>query len=205
MRIVFHGENAASFSDGIVELIAPGAEIALLPEPLATEAQRATFAAAEVIIGTQFNADLPRPQRLRLYHVPGAGYDAVDLAALPDAAVVCNCFGHEAAIAEYAMAALLLRQVPLADADRRLRQGDWAYWAGAAARVHASSPAGPSACSASGISARPLRRGRGRSACASTPRTAASSATRRWPTGPSCCPSYRRSGDRPISSWFRCL
>ena len=34
------------------------------------------------------------------------------------------------------MAALLIRHVPLADADRRLRQGDWAYWAGALERIH---------------------------------------------------------------------
>jgi phosphoglycerate dehydrogenase-like enzyme len=68
--------------------------------------------------------------------VPGAGYDQVDLAALPVGTVVCNCFGHEQAIAEYVMAALLARHVPLADADRRLRQADWSYWAGAADRVH---------------------------------------------------------------------
>jgi phosphoglycerate dehydrogenase-like enzyme len=49
---------------------------------------------------------------------------------------VCNCFGHEQAIAEYVMSALLARAIPLADADQRLRQGDWAYWAGAPERVH---------------------------------------------------------------------
>jgi phosphoglycerate dehydrogenase-like enzyme len=31
---------------------------------------------------------------------------------------------------------LLARHLPLADADRRLRAGDWAYWAGAPERVH---------------------------------------------------------------------
>jgi phosphoglycerate dehydrogenase-like enzyme len=34
------------------------------------------------------------------------------------------------------MAALLARHVPLADADRRPRKGDWAYWAGSPERVH---------------------------------------------------------------------
>ena len=76
------------------------------------------------------------PRGLKLFHVPGAGYDSVDLDALPPQAIVCNCFGHEQAIAEYVMAALLARHVPLADADRRLRERDWAYWAGAADRVH---------------------------------------------------------------------
>ncbi len=136
MRIVFHGENAASFSDGFAALVGEAAEVAILPDALQTAAERDAFTGADVIIGTRFNASLPRPERLRLFHVPGAGYDAVDLDALPPGAVVCNCFGHEQAIAEYVMAALLQRQIPLADADRRLRQGDWTYWAGAPERTH---------------------------------------------------------------------
>ena len=136
MRIVFHGENAASFSEGFAGLVDGGAEIVLLPDALATDDDRAAYEAAEVIVGVRYGADLPRPAALKLFQVPGAGYDAVDLAQVPDTAVVCNCFGHEAAIAEYVMAALLLRHVPLDDADRRLRQGEWAYWAGTPARAH---------------------------------------------------------------------
>jgi phosphoglycerate dehydrogenase-like enzyme len=136
MRIVFHGQNAAAFSDGFAALAGEGADVVILPDILAADADREAFATAEVIIGTRFDASLPRPRALRLFHVPGAGYDAVDLDALPAGVAVCNCFGHEHAIAEYVLAALLQRYVPLADADRRLRQGDWAYWAGAPERVH---------------------------------------------------------------------
>ena len=136
IRIVFHGENAAAFSDGLADLLDMSSEIAVLPDALDSPADRAAYAGAEAVIGSRYHAALPRPDALRLFQVPGAGYDAVDLAALPDTAVVCNCFGHEQAIAEYVMAALLARTVPLADADARLRRGDWAYWAGAADRVH---------------------------------------------------------------------
>jgi len=62
--------------------------------------------------------------------VPGAGYDGIDLRALPAATALCNVFGHENAIAEYVMTALLSRHVPLAEADAQLRAGDWHYWAG---------------------------------------------------------------------------
>lgn len=136
MRIVFHGDNAAAFSQGFAELLDDQAEITLLPDVLESRAEQDAFQAAEVIIGNRFNGTLPRPEDLRLFHLPAAGYDAVDFAALPAGVVVCNCFGHEPAIAEYVMAALLQRAVPLADADRRLRQGEWAYWAGASARTH---------------------------------------------------------------------
>src|SRR5262245_6054830 len=136
MRIVFHGENAASFSQGFAQLVGDVRNIDILPDVLASRDDELKYAEADVIIGVRFGPDLPRPRHLQLFHVPGAGYDAVDFDALPASAVVCNCFGHEQAIAEYVMAALLHRHVPLLDADRRLRRGEWAYWAGAPDRVH---------------------------------------------------------------------
>ena len=136
MHIVFHGANAGAFSDGFAALLGEPATITTLPDVLATSAQRDDYAQADVIVGIRFDAALPRPSRLRLFHLPAAGYDAVDFAAIPPGAVVCNCFGHETAIAEYVMAALLQRCVPLADADHWLRQGEWRYWGGSPQRAH---------------------------------------------------------------------
>lgn len=136
MRIVFHGANAASFSKDFGRLVGDGAHIRVLPDLLTSSADRQEYAEAETIVSGKFNESLPRPESLRLFHVPGAGYDAVDLDALPGSAIVCNCFGHEQAIAEYVMAALLARHIPLVDADQKLRRGDWAYWAGAPDRTH---------------------------------------------------------------------
>jgi phosphoglycerate dehydrogenase-like enzyme len=136
MRIVFHGENAASFSEQFDRLLGEPAEIRLVPDDLSVPADREAYVQADAIVGVKFAKDTPRPVNLQLFHVPGAGYDAVDLAAVPPSAVVCNCFGHEQAIAEYVMAALLGRHVPLADADTKLRQGAWAYSSGSLARLH---------------------------------------------------------------------
>jgi phosphoglycerate dehydrogenase-like enzyme len=136
MRIVFHGENAASFSHDFQRLVGEVAQISVLPDVLTDPAHAQTYVAADVIVGAAFSNDLPQPRQLQLFHVPGAGYDAVDLDAIPDSAVVCNCFGHEQAIAEYVMAALLERHVPLAAADRHLRQGNWTYASGSPERVH---------------------------------------------------------------------
>jgi phosphoglycerate dehydrogenase-like enzyme len=136
MRIVFHGENAASFSHDFQRLVGEAAQISVLPDVLTDRSHSQTYVAADVIVGARFSGDLPQPPELQLFHVPGAGYDAVDLDAIPDSAVVCNCFGHEQAIAEYVMAALLQRHVPLADADRQLRQGNWTYASGSPERVH---------------------------------------------------------------------
>ena len=137
MLIVFHGANAASFSDDFQRLVGGGAHVAVLPDALIEPVHVEAYVGADVIVSNRFSDALPQPRRLQLFHVPGAGAaDAVDLDAIPDSAVVCNCFGHETAIAEYVMAALLQRYVPLADADRHLRQGQWTYAAGAPERLH---------------------------------------------------------------------
>tara|TARA_R110000751_G_scaffold96505_4_gene188304 strand:- start:2465 stop:3448 length:984 start_codon:yes stop_codon:yes gene_type:complete len=130
VKIVFHGENAATFHPGFAEALDRQHDLVLLPDNLESDAARDDYCTADVIIGIKFDRDTPKPRNLKLYQVPGAGYDGIDVLELPAGAFLCNCFGHENAITEYVMAALLSRHVPLVDADRRLRQGDWKYWAG---------------------------------------------------------------------------
>jgi hypothetical protein len=93
VRIVFHGEGAGAFTAGLSDLLQGAAEIAIFPDRLVSETDRRTYAAADVLVGFRFDDTLPRPEGLALLHVPGAGYDLIDLDAVPDAAVVCNRFG----------------------------------------------------------------------------------------------------------------
>lgn len=130
MKIVFHGANAQTFREGLEPLLEEAHDIAVVPDDLSGEAARAAYLAADIIVGVKYTSTTAVPPELKLYQVPGAGYDGIDLATLPAGVALCNCFGHENAIAEYVMAALLARHVPLADADKRLRSGDWKYWAG---------------------------------------------------------------------------
>ncbi|ALA19020.1 MULTISPECIES: 2-hydroxyacid dehydrogenase [unclassified Chelatococcus] len=130
MKIVFHGDNARNFRDGFEAMLADAHDIVALSDALAGEGERDHFRTADVIVGIRLDASMPRPERLRLYHAPSAGTDMIDRSLLPAGAALCNCFGHEHAIAEYVMTALLLRHVPIPEADRQLRQGDWSYWAG---------------------------------------------------------------------------
>jgi phosphoglycerate dehydrogenase-like enzyme len=135
LKIVFHGENAGAFHPGFADLLDGNCNVTALPDRL-SEDQRETYRTADIVIATRFSANLPQPKDLRLFLVPGAGYDAVDFDALPAQAAICNCFGHEDAIAEYVMATILQRAIPLAAADHDLRQGKWTHWAGAADRAH---------------------------------------------------------------------
>lgn len=128
MKIVFYGINAAAFEPGLSEQLEMAHEIAVISDGADAPGEAEALAAADVVVGVHLKG--AGVQSARLFQLPAAGYDLVDMAALPAGCAVCNAFGHENAIAEYVMSALLSRHVPLADADARLRHGDWHYWAG---------------------------------------------------------------------------
>ena len=131
LNIVFHGQNASQFRAGLEPLLGGSHVILSLSDALDQEGERQHFERADVVVGIRLNADMPRPRNLKLYHAPAAGTDAIDPSCLPAQSSLCNCFGHEDAISEYVMAALLARHVPLARADADLRQQRWTYWAAA--------------------------------------------------------------------------
>jgi len=130
IKIAFHGENAANFRQGFEALVDARHQIVDLSDALSGPGERTHYATADVIVGIKLNSELPEPSGVKLFHAPSAGTDAIDTSLLPPAAVLCNCFGHEDAIAEYVMTALLQRHVPLAQADADLRGQRWTYWAG---------------------------------------------------------------------------
>ena len=131
MKIVFHGTNAGTFLPGFAERLGGRHEIVGVPDIPTEPTDIEAFAAAEVLVGIRLDGSLPKPERLRLYHAPAAGIDAIDRGCLPPGVPLCNAPGHEQAIAEYVFAALLQRYHPLRQADSELRQGKWSsFWAG---------------------------------------------------------------------------
>lgn len=66
-----------------------------------------------------------RAKRLRLVQVPGAGTDAIAVEALPPGAHLANVYGHETAIAEYALGAMIALTRDLLPLDAALRRGEW--------------------------------------------------------------------------------
>lgn len=135
-KIIFHGVNAGAFANGFEELLKAKADITVVPDEFTTDAERRAYASADVVVSFLFNRKLPRPEHLLLLQIPGAGFDSIEFDALPPSTVVCNCFEHEQAIAEYVLAALLVRQIPIFESDRLLRTGDWGYRGGPAATIH---------------------------------------------------------------------
>jgi phosphoglycerate dehydrogenase-like enzyme len=130
LKIVFHGDNARNFRPGIESLLHHTHQIVTVSQGLDLAGEQEHFETADVLVGVALNAHMPRPVNLRLLQAPAAGTDGISRNCLPPQAQLANCFGHENAIAEYVMAALLMRHVPLQQADQALRQGEWRYFAG---------------------------------------------------------------------------
>ena len=74
MKIVFHGMNAGSFAGGFASLLEGSHDIAVLPDALETAADKATYSAADAVIGVRLDATCPPLPALRLFQVVGAGY-----------------------------------------------------------------------------------------------------------------------------------
>lgn len=129
MKIVFYGANAETFRPGVEAALGADHQILQVSDAVATTEELDALTTADVVIGVHYRAGAPA-LTCKMFLLPSAGYDAVNMDALPEGCLVANCFGHENAIAEYVMCALLMRHVPLAEADSQLRQGDWTYWAG---------------------------------------------------------------------------
>ncbi len=130
MKILFHGQNATNFRDGFDRMIDPAHTIVDVSDALSAPGEAEHFESADVIVGIKLDATMPAPRQLRLYQAPAAGTDAIDLSLLPERAALCNCHGHEDAIAEYVFAALLTRHVPLVQANADLRRQQWTFFAG---------------------------------------------------------------------------
>jgi phosphoglycerate dehydrogenase-like enzyme len=130
LKIVFHGDNAANFRTGIEGFLHHSHHIVTVSQGLDQAGEKAHFESADVVVGVVLHQGMPRPEKLKLLQAPAAGTDGIDRASLPPQAQLANCFGHENAISEYVMAALLARHVPLFEADQALRQGEWPFFAG---------------------------------------------------------------------------
>jgi phosphoglycerate dehydrogenase-like enzyme len=91
--------------------------------------------AVDAVIALRFGSAEAIQFLPRLVHLPGAGADAVDFAALPPDCVVCNVFEHEVPVAEFIVAALLDHAIGY---SRMVKEFDSEKWSEiySARRIH---------------------------------------------------------------------
>lgn len=125
MRALFLGAFAASQ----LEFIAPAFESAIETETVTDEGDRdraaPALASADIVLAEFWSRDLPPAPRLKLLQLPVGGIDQIEFAALPPGVTVCNAFGHEAAMAEYVIMAMLVWFHRYFDIAAAFRAGSW--------------------------------------------------------------------------------
>ena len=64
-------------------------------------------------------------KRLKLLHLPGAGYDGIDFSKISKNTKVCNVYGHEIPIAEYCIANMLSWEINLINKANNFKKLNW--------------------------------------------------------------------------------
>ncbi len=126
MRAVLIGPSSHPYRAGLASAVTTHWAFADVDGPLDGAAVARAIADADAAVSIAWTRAMGPAPRLRLVQVPGAGYDGVDLAALPAGVALCNCFAHEPAVSEYAILAMLEWCHRLGPADRDMRLGSWA-------------------------------------------------------------------------------
>ncbi len=127
MRALFLGNVAADTFAGIRGELPAELDCEILDDPIDRALLPAAAAAADILVSNRWFAEFPPAPRLRLVQSVATGVDLFDLASLPAGCAVCNSFGHETAIAEYVvMAMLTLHHRFFEIADEFRAGGSWA-------------------------------------------------------------------------------
>jgi phosphoglycerate dehydrogenase-like enzyme len=131
VRVVLINPSLASYAPGLMERVSPPIEVRV-PRTFHDEDVLPLLPEAEIALTSYWYPAWGRAaQRLRFIQMPGAGWDKMDAAAIPDGVLVANCYEHERAIAEYVMMVCLALSRELLPADRALRRNDWSYFSDA--------------------------------------------------------------------------
>jgi phosphoglycerate dehydrogenase-like enzyme len=108
MQALFLGNVAADTANGIRDRLPPELQCEILADPQDLARRPAAAADAEILVTNHWRADYPPTPRVKLVQSVATGIELIDLAALPRGVAVCNVFGHETAIAEYVLMAMLV-------------------------------------------------------------------------------------------------
>src|SRR4051794_16874463 len=100
MLALFLGEATRPFHEAVPPLLTTSWRTALVTADTPDDQRRALLGEASAAIATHYAVGLPAAPGLRLVQVPGAGYDGIDLGAVPVGASVCNVFEHDPGVAE---------------------------------------------------------------------------------------------------------
>ncbi len=107
MKALFLGGVAADTYAGIKAELPAGLTSVVIGEPIDRALLPEAAGDADILVSNHWRAEYPPAPQLRLVQSVATGVELIDLAALPKGCAICNSFGHETAIAEYVVMAML--------------------------------------------------------------------------------------------------
>ena len=125
MKVLFLGAFAASQIDWISPVIKSNVKVEVCADDRDPKRLSAALDDADVVVSEAWRPGMLAARRLKLLQLPVAGTDQVDRAALPPGITVCNAYGHEIAMAEYAIMAMLVWSHRYFDIALAFRGGLW--------------------------------------------------------------------------------
>lgn len=136
MKALFLGAFAASQAERISPLIESDLRREIVADDRDLRRLAAALDDADIVVSLAWLAAYPPAPRLKMLQAPVAGIDQIELAALPAGVAVCNAYGHEPAIGEYALMAMLVWFHDLLAASQSFRAGSWRFSGISAGPVH---------------------------------------------------------------------
>ena len=106
MKAVLMGNLVAGYLDDLKAQLKTPWDVAFVGDDGTGLAAALADADAAVVIG--WSKKTPPAPKLRLLQVGGAGTDGVDFSSVPLQTTVCNAFGHEDAMGEYALMTMMV-------------------------------------------------------------------------------------------------
>jgi phosphoglycerate dehydrogenase-like enzyme len=126
MKALFLGTLASSQAMPIIEFITADIRTEILDSNEPADAASA-LADADILLTGAWRAGFPPAPKLRLLQVPLAGTDGIEVAALPKGVTLCNAYGHEPALGEFAIMMMLAWRHRLFEIATSFRDGSWAW------------------------------------------------------------------------------
>ena len=126
MKAPFLGTLAASQAMPIIEFITADIRTEVLDSNEPAQAA-AALADADVLLTGAWRSGFPAAPKLCLLQVPLAGSDGIDVSSLPRGVTLCNAYGHEPALGEFAIMMMLAWHHRLFDIATSFREGSWSW------------------------------------------------------------------------------
>ena len=122
---LLQGRIAAAQEDRLRQLLPDWEVLVWDPARQPPEAFAPLAVRAHAIVGGNIPIPWPPTPQLQLFQIPWTGYNFTSPEQMPAGVPVCNCYGHETAIAEYVLLAMLESRLGLRRMDARWRAEGW--------------------------------------------------------------------------------